>query len=400
VPLDNPTGGLAGDKPSPWKANHSMKTNINAVVAAIAALTAPCLSHAETTGSGVTINITGYGTIAGTWADTSDGEFRHGADASKGANSSGDIGDLTKAGLQGEFVFQQGFKVVGQVVAKRRLNGSTVGADKDLDLQFAWLYGQYQISDSLNVRLGRFASPTYLLSDSLNINYSAPWLRAPVHLYGSNTMETLEGLQLNWCQSFGGLNLTAQGLYGNGRTDFYSAPNATNTPIENRRAVGFNVVAAYGDLTARIGAIKSHTPMYGENPTDTYAGLGLQYDDGSWVVMAESAWRRDSKLQALGNASIIKADYAYLAAGYRFGSVLPMLMVSQAKHDLFFAPGMGVSAKFKGAAASVRYDVNSNLSLKAQWDRYPADDVYAYAKPRFGDHSKVNALSAGIDFVF
>ncbi len=377
-----------------------MKSRISAVAAAIATLAVPCLSHADTQTSSSAINVTGYGTIAGTFTDDRQLDFRRGADESKGAGHSGDFGDLTKFGLQGDVHFQSDISVVGQVVAKRRIVDDAPGSDRDLDMQIAWLYGQYQVNDSTNVRVGRFASPTYLLSDALNITYSAPWLRAPVHLYGTNAMETLEGVEMSWRKSFGGVNVTAQGLYGNGSTRYYSAPLTTTTPIDDHRTIGFNVVAEYGNWLGRLGAVRANTPRFGENPTDTYTGIGLQYDDGTWLVMGEYARRRDSSLVALGGQSPIQGDYSYLAVGRRFGKVLPLLMLSDAKHDVGIAPHVRVNSDFHGLAASVRYDIRPNVSFKAQWDRYSADDTIAFVNPRFGDDSKINVFSAGLDFVF
>ena len=377
-----------------------MKTKTTVVVAALAAIVAPCAALADSDGSSASINVTGYGTIAGTFTDDRQLAFRRGADDSKGAGHSGDFGDLTKFGVQADVHFQRDISVVGQVVAKRRIDGDTPGADKDLDMQVAWLYGQYQFSDSANVRIGRFASPTYLLSDSLNVTYAAPWLRAPVHLYGTNAMETLEGAEVNWRHSVGSLNLTAQALYGNGETRYYSAPLPTTTQINDHRTMGVNLVAEYGNWLARVGAVRANTPRFGENPSDTYTGIGLQYDDGTWLVMGEYARRRDSALVALGNQSPIKGDYSYLAVGRRFGKLMPLLMVSDAKHDVGIAPQVRSDSNFHSLAASIRYDIRTNVSFKAQWDRYSANDSIAFVNPRFGDDSKINVFSAGLDFVF
>lgn len=370
---------------------------MTAAAAAVAALALPVLANAQ---SSVDVKMTGYGTIAGGVTDNKTLEFRHTAGESKGIGHSGDFGDLTKAGLQGELKFQNDFSVLGQLVAKRRIDGDTPGADKDLDIQVDWLYGQYQFLPSTNVRIGRLAMPTYLLSDSINVTYAAPWLHAPAHFYGTNTAETLEGAELNWRGTAGPVNLTAQALYGKDDARFFAAPSPTTTLIHGHKTSGLSVTAEYGNLLLRGGVMRSITPMYGENPTDTYTSVGLQYDDGEWLVMAEAARRRDSALQAIGDQSLIQGDYSYVAAGHRFGKFLPLVMWSAAKHQVGIAPHVRIDNEFHSIAASLRYDVASNVSLKAQWDRYGANDSIAFVNPSFTDTSKVNVFSAGLDFVF
>jgi hypothetical protein len=88
--------------------------------------------------------------------------------------------------------------------------------------------------------------------------------------------------------------------------------------------------------------------------------------------------------------------YGYVAAGWRFGNLLPMLMMMRSENELFG----NKTGSFNGVGASLRYDVAPNVALKAQVDRHRADDSGAFALPRTGDTSKVNIYTVGLDFVF
>jgi predicted porin len=137
--------------------------------------------------------------------------------------------------------------------------------------------------------------------------------------------------------------------------------------------------------------------VFGLNIVDTYTSLGLQYDNGSALVMTEYAKRSQNDQPVIGPLALGK--YGYVAAGWRFGQLLPMLVVSQSKQDVFNGVGRAKSID-NAVGASLRYDVAPNVALKAQVDRYGAKDTSPFITPRAGDNSKINVYTVGLDFVF
>jgi hypothetical protein len=367
-----------------------------AAAALTAAFAASGLAHADE--SGPQLKISGYGTVAAAVADDADAGFRRAGNISKGTTDKMDIGQDSRFGVQANVDFQAGLSAVGQVVAKRRITGAA-GDDKDFDGAVDWLYGQYQFLPSTSVRIGRMALPTYLFSDSLNVGYAAPWLRAPVHIYGTNPMERLDGAQLNWRGGVGGVNLSAQLGYGKTKALFYQkAFMPTPVLIDADTVSNLNVTAEMGDWLGRFGISKAKAPLGALTVEDTYTSVGLQYDNGSALVLAEYAKRSQNDQPALGE-SLVGGKYAYVAAGWRFGKLLPLLMLSQAKQD-FYSPFGRVYTTDHTVGASLRYDVAPNIALKGQIDRYSAKDSIAFANPRAGDNGKINVYTLGLDFVF
>ncbi len=371
---------------------------------ALAVATLCPIAHAAE--GGPDIKISGFGTVAGAISDDGDLRLVRNVTHGKGISDSLDIGADSRLGLQGVVTFQKGFSATAQLVAQRRSSaGATVGTyeAKDFDLAFEWLFAQYQINDNFSVRLGRMQMPAFLLSESLNIGYAAPWLRAPVHLYTSEPFYRLDGVQMNWRANVGGVNLSAQLSHGETQS-FISAgvPLPLNFVSDGGGVYGASLTAESGDWTGRLGLIRIKVlpPLPGVDPIkDQYVSLGLQYDNGQALVLSEYAKRTENEQPALGGLPFARANYGYVAAGWRFGSVLPMLIISKGNHATLGATFSPVTHDSRSIGASVRYDVAPNIALKAQLDQYEAKDGLAFENRGNDDH-KVRVLTAGFDFVF
>ena len=346
------------------------------------------------------VKVSGYGTVAGVFTDDGDRQFVADVSRSKGATNKLDIGQDSRLGVQASVDFKGGLSVTAQVVAKRRLTTTTRGSDKDFDINLDWFYGQYQFAPSLNLRIGRMAVPTYLLSDSLNVGYSANWLRAPVHLYTSMPFNVFDGVEFNYTRSFGEYNVSAQVAHGNAKTNIVTY---AVTPLEADPQSSVNVIVEHGSWLARIGAVRAKVAAPFGMVKDTYISAGLQYDNGELVAMSEVAQRDQNKLPALLDNKIQTATYAYVAAGWRFGKLLPLLMLSHNSLKGTQPAGPGVvlhtQQSITAPSVSLRYDMATNVALKAQIDRYKANDTRLFSPVATDDHA-VHVFSAGMDFLF
>lgn len=346
------------------------------------------------------IKVSGFGTIGATVTDDGDLQFRKTFTNGTGVDDKIDLGSESRVGLQGDVRFGNGLSVTAQLVAMRRLTGGTAAApeDKDLDPGVEWLFAQYQINDAFSVRLGRMQLPAFLLSDSLNVGYAAPWMRAPVHLYASEPFSRLDGLQGNWRQSFGGFNLGAQLSYGR------TTQMIVLGTVGERKAdyvAGLNFTVESGNWLGRAGIVemKFPSPSGALAPIkDKYVSLGLQYDNGALLVMSEWAQRSENDQRALGNRPLVEGDYAYVSAGWRFGKLLPMLTWGQGDNTTFLGTSF-VNDKGTQIGASLRYDIAPNVALKAQVDRFDGKDGSVFIT-RAPDDRHVHVFTAGVDFVF
>lgn len=372
---------------------------------------------------GPTYKFSGFGTLAGTVTNDSDLQFRSSMNQSKGANSTLDLGVDSKLGLQGVVDFGSGMTVTGQVLAQRRRVDDTADSNRDFDLGVEWLMAQYSPTSNLDLRLGRVVLPAFMISDSRNVTYTQPWLRAPLEVYGQMPLTTLDGVQAVWRIPVGAAVFSIQPSFGK------SAPNVSVSGLtikpDYARVASLNASFEYGDWLARVGQVRGNNvntalelapgmlPTLVFDMKDTFTNFGVQFDNGSAIVMAEYATRRMNDLptapagfgpaelagwgmSGYAGQPLAKTDHWYVAGGWRFGKWLPMLAYGRTTDKSAAATPANT-----GVDLSLRYDLMTNVALKAQFSRYQSQDGVAFVAPTTAaNDKKVNILSAGLDFVF
>lgn len=332
------------------------------------------LAHAQETG--ITHKISGYGTVAGTFTDTNDAEFIGSLGKFTGAKQQIDTGVDSRLGLQGVVNFDSKFSLTAQALMVRR-------QAKDFDVGLEWFYGQYTPIPGVDVRLGRVMIPAFLLSDSLNVGYAQPWMRAPGEVYAQMLTNTLDGVQIGARHNFGSFILSGQ--IASGKSSFsVVVPGLGPVTVPADHVVSSNVTGEYDDFTARVGQTKLKTTGGG----DEFSSVGLQYDNGTAVAMAEATKRKNS-------TSIYNNKSWYVAGGWRFGKLLPML--SYGKLDVETENPVVKSNDSVGV--SVRYDVASNVAFKVQLNQIESTSA-TFINKSAATPSKINVASFGLDFVF
>lgn len=379
--------------------------------------------------------MSGYGSLVGTTTDNGDYQFRSSMNQSTGANHGMDFFVDSKLGLQGVANFDNGFSVTGQLLGQRKRDDDSATSNNDFYVGFEWLYAQYSPTSNIDFRLGRVVLPAFMISDSRNVGYSQPWLRAPMSVYAGMPLSNLDGTQINWRIPMGSAIFTVQPSYGR------SSYNLTGGPLvvkdRSEWVGGLNLTLEYGDWLVRVGQVRSHTPdqqlafLPGATALtydlkDKFTSLGLQYDNGKAVVMAEWTQRKMSRLPDNGPAQwglidlgggytfenyyddtigsgkpLARSDAFYVAGGWRFGNILPMFAYGQTFDRLG-------GVKNREVSASLRYDFMTNVALKAQVTRFYARDGQPFVisatqtNALSADYSskKINVFSIGLDFVF
>lgn len=371
----------------------------------------------------VQYKFSGFGTLGAAMTNNDDTEFRTSVEQFQGATKTPDLGVDSKLGVQGSAVFSNGVTLTAQVLGARR-NG------EEFDAGFEWAYVQYTGIDGLDLKAGRVVLPSFLVSDSRMVGYATPWLRVSPLVYAMMPLSHVDGEQVTVRHAFGPVVVSGQFTYGNtsGKAAV-TAPLAlpggpyyqqTITEGETRNIHGLNIALEWGDWTLRASQVNDHVNLgltvetppsfigvdFGQGPLgSTFAGppqifkdkfqeLGLQYDDGKVVVMAEHVSRstKDVKVQ--------DAKAWYVAAGYRFDSVMPYVMVSQFKQT--YASTGPLPPKSKGLALGARYELTARSALKAEWAQYKNNSGYIFTdavSPAVAD-KKINVMSIALDFVF
>jgi hypothetical protein len=343
----------------------------------------------------------GFGTLGAVRTNTEGTQFRDEPTQWSGADKHVDLGTDSRLGLQGTVTYKSDFSLTAQVLGIRR-------EDDDFGVDFEWLYAQYTGVPGLNLKAGRVALPGFLVSDSRRVGYATPWLRVPPLVYSMLSLATVDGVQAGYSHSIGPAVGSVQFTHGRGKSNLsLLAPlgGGAYAPaiayVDQNKVNSLNALLEWGDWTARVGQVKSedsgildlNIPGFGVvhqalgKFTDDFTGVGLQYDNGKAVVITEYVKRKTKPVTSDSSAW-------YVGAGYRFGEVMPYVLVSK------FTPKDGTKAT-KGTAIGARYDFAKNIDLKAEFARYDQRgfnflDLTAPSAP----DQKVNVISVALDFVF
>lgn len=191
-----------------------------------------------------TLTLSGFGTVGIAHSSERDADFtnspflkRIGAGASSASSADVD----TVLGAQITANLTPDVSAVLQVISQLDINGS-------YSPKVEWANVKYQFTPDFNVRIGRTAMATQLVSDYRYVGYSTPWLRAPVDLYGLIPLTSNDGIDASYRFRMGDASSTFLVNYGNSEVE-----NPNNVaPTTIKRAVGIFNTTEIGRTTLHV----------------------------------------------------------------------------------------------------------------------------------------------------
>lgn len=290
---------------------------------------------------------------------------------------------LTRAGVQFNSQISDKAEAVVQVLGR---------AQDDFNVDVQWAFVGYDLTPTLTARAGRFVLPYYMHSQYTQVGYAYPWIQLPAEQYSVVPMDTMEGIDLTWQVATGTISHSINIFWGGMELDDTSGATFS---VKNQH--GINVRSNWNNWTSWLSFSNNRvtSDLSGINPAlaalnqddhyTSYAGIGLQFDNGSLFVMGEAS---EIALSAPGNA-FPELVSGYVTAGYRMGKLTPHLTWGSIDHSNDSdvnpvivtvnnppAPPFNVdvaSSLFYDAAQrqkswtlGARYDVTSGVALKAE----------------------------------
>jgi hypothetical protein len=362
--------------------------------AAMAMLLSLCAVSIAQADIGTTI--TGFGTVGGSISSNSNYAYRHDPTEGAGATNQFDIGLESRLGVQAVVDFGSGISVTAQELARQRGNEA-------FSLGTEWLYLQYAPDSDWKLRLGRVALATFLVSDSREVGYAAPWFRAPNELYGTSAFQYVDGAQVRWHHTLGPVGIMLEASLGSGTSRYFFLGQTIDINIKDES----NVAATldYGDFRFRVARTRARSPStIPLGPTftinyilrDVFTSVGMQYDNGTALVLSEWAKRTENDIPVISEPLAASHEW-YVAGGWRFGKLTPLLSYGTFTPDKSFTEPGG---KFGTWSGSVRYDVVRNVALKAQISRPQAANSTYWTLFNSASGKRIDVYSVGADFVF
>lgn len=392
------------------------------------------LSAATQAMADISTKISGYGTLGLTSIDEKGLEYRSSFSQAKGATRKPDFGVDSRLGLQGTTTVTPEFSATLQLLGQRRRVDDAVDSNNDMDINFEWAYAQYAPTSNLSFRLGRVVLPAFMISDSRNVGYAQPWLRAPLDVYGGMPLTSVDGAQVIWRIPVGPAIFTVQPSFG--RSSYNISFGDVVLATRARNVKSLNLAGEYSDWLVRFGVVEGTSPLSAPimglldssltalppvdfRMKDRFTSLGLQYDNGTALFMTEVARRRQNNLpssapalygsvilpsggtaadlygQYFGDKPLAATTSYYVGGGWHFGSWLPMLVYGHSKDDL------GLSKPTHSVSGSLRYDWANGVALKGQITQVYARDGTSFVYPDAAtSNRRVNVYSVAVDFVF
>ncbi|MED5389677.1 MAG: hypothetical protein VX793_12535 [Pseudomonadota bacterium] len=290
--------------------------------------------------------------------------------------------ELSRAGVQFNADISDRTSATVQVLAR--------GKDH-YDAEVQWAYLSHDLSPSLSLRAGRMVLPFFMHTQYNNVGYAYHWATLPGEAYDVVPFDTMEGVDLSWNVNTGPVSHRLN-LYG-GATDVPSFSLPAPVVYEVNDLAGINLTSQWRDWTSWLSYSHAEvtldlTDLAGptglpvaalEAPVSlddaqTYiSSVGLQYDNGAVVLMAERT--------QLGIEGWFPTKWGgYVSAGYRFGPWMPHLTWGAANaHGVSEAQSEGpVAASFSAAnqvrskswTLGVRYELEVGVAVKLEAQRF------------------------------
>ncbi|NOZ54894.1 MAG: porin [Gammaproteobacteria bacterium] len=275
----------------------------------------------------------------------------------------------SRFGIQLSADVASNIKLVSQLISN--------GGDADnFNLITDWAFIKYKTTERLDIHVGKFKLPFFLLSDYVSVGYAYPWVRPPQEVYAANPLTSLTGVNFLVNSSIGDQHLLIQFYYGSGQHDvFFPAraidlnPDPGSLGKKKGDVVALNTTYMAGAtiglrsdaFTVQLGHFETEIEVDEfaiEAAEGSVSSAGFVLDWKNYVVYSEYVLRdADSKIVT----ALADQEAWYVTLGYRFGKVLPY--ITYAEIDVGKDENV-LAVQQKSAALGVRYELASNTALK------------------------------------
>ncbi len=311
-------------------------------------------------------------------------------------------------------------QLVGFAGAKQfvKFANADITVDRGFDVNFEWAYVNYELLDSVDLKVGRIRMPVFYYSSSLDLGYSYNWIRPPAEVYNLFTT-SLEGMSVDYDISIGDWYGTVTGYYG----ETSGVDPETKSIVEFDSILGGIIALERGSLTLRgsysvddnVSIVRTfYHPLEAGYVTQefelplTFASGSAIYDNGTVMLASEV-----TSTKFKNNLNNDESAW-YVTGGVRLGSFTPHITYSSFKQkstaadtSLVFIPGQaGIKVSdypqdISAITAGVRWDFDIAAAIKVEYttrtDNTAEPAILEGQWSPFGD---AQVLSVSVDVVF
>ncbi|QDQ27755.1 hypothetical protein FNU76_16140 [Chitinimonas arctica] len=396
----------------------------------------------------------GFGTLGLTQHNSDHASYRSNAQQANGIANEWSLKNDTVLGVQTRYQASDTVDFTLQLLSRH-------GPRNNFDPQVDWAYMAWHVTPSLNLRAGRFIAPVLMASDYRNVNYSNPWIRPPLEVYGLLTLNNVDGIDAIYRGSLGKLTYALQPFLGQfklplgaGRSIHYHRMRGINSSLQAEdwmfrlaymksdhslvdefgipyRVLRSQIAAPACGLAGRPGpGCETVYPGYAavaqaldvEHKRSNVLAVGGSYDDGDWVVQGEFVRRMAGSVVASGQSW-------YVGAGRRIGEWMPYAVLARHWADTqqyVLKPAAAYAGRpdrvvrnsstdQSSISIGLRRELGRNLAIKGQIDwlkpepgRYGGTfgngNLFPNVPPPTGkflsEYGAIRVMTVSLDFMF
>jgi len=387
-------------------------------------------------------SVSGFGSFGYVGTDTNSLGFIRNRTQTKSATKSGEGGGGvttdSRLGIQLDVGFSDSLHTTVQWVARDQAGDFF---EQNLELAFISWRPVYDF----DIRAGRLALDTFLISDHRNVGFTYPWMRPPNDFYNKIPVYHFDGADIAkqfsldsgylTVKVFGGYAMSSLagdvGVFDmdmpiTGISLVYETNNWLMKAVYNYQHLDTEIpneplldLINNPQLNAVMPGLSTLAPHVSLKDTDLhYMSLGTRYDDAVWLMHAEISYL-ESETSVLGDVLS-----GYMSVGRRFSNLTfySVYGVAHGFHRHIDIPTPVVSgpsllgiqsvldssinnnkAKQQSFSLGGRWDVHPKIALKTQWVHYWFEEsgaAYWRHLNNATEPSQVNVWSFGVDFVF
>lgn len=147
----------------------------------------------------------------------------------------------TSFGLQISSTLSDKTSVTGQLISR---------GNNDFQVEAAWAYMTYQLSDTSRFRAGRLRTPLFLYSEYLDVGYAQHWISPPHEVYALQ-FDSVNGLEFKQQLNLGPIDADIQVYGGSANGTFKNENNSDELVLRLREQFGIAGNLRYQWLTLR-----------------------------------------------------------------------------------------------------------------------------------------------------
>jgi hypothetical protein len=397
------------------------------------------------------LRLSGYGTLG--YVGDNHKEIATMRDVSQTLSEGYKTGNSWKVDSRLDLQVDYRFSPTVEAVAQAVLRDQVV---KTLDTTMELAYVGVATAPDWTVRLGRLGLDVFLMSDHRNLGYAYNWVRPPQEYYSWLPVFSLDGLDVTYKTTMNNANWRIKAQLGQSEPSIAMGASSYQADVDKlfilsaqREAGPWRLKAGYAflhvnnevgalallhteldkvaglnlpQISAEAASLRANAGFY--DASKHFLSFGAAYDDGEWLGQAEVGMSKTD------TAALNASRLAYVVLGRRVGNFTPFALLATSRPNISLVTPINDWGRISPASASalrglqnsavyvanstrmdqeslslgVRWDFHDQAAFKLQWSsshiHQQGYGIWARA-PHINDQdSRVNSLSASLDFVF